>query len=266
MSTYATLDLAVSADGVAVLSLDRPHHGNALNGQVVGELADAFASLARSPEARVVMLRGAGDHFCAGADPDWMRAASHYSQHDHEEDGHATAEMLRALHALPQVAIALVKGDAFGAGAGLVAACDLAIAHASARFGFPEVRHGVIAATSAPYVVQAVGARTARGLFVSGEPIDAREAQRIGLVQMVAADDAEMDALIARVVAQAMAGAPAAIADAKDLVSDVAGADIDAGISRLTARRHALRRASDTGREGIAAFLEQRTPRWKVAE
>jgi methylglutaconyl-CoA hydratase len=262
MSDYTTIDFDVTADGVAVVILNRPEKRNALNAEVIAELSDVFNALAKTPEVRLVILRGAGPVFSAGADLEWMRAASDYTLAENEEDAFAMAEMLRRLNGLPQVTVAMLHGAAMAGAAGMVAACDIAIARQGTRFAFSEVRLGIIPATISPYVIAALGPRAARALFVTGEPFDADEAYRLGLVHYVVADETEMEAALERVAGLVFAASPAAIADAKLLVSDVHAQPIDASMSRLTANRLARRRVSEQGQEGLTAFLEKRKPSW----
>ncbi|MDZ4761256.1 MAG: enoyl-CoA hydratase-related protein [Alphaproteobacteria bacterium] len=262
MSGYEHIEIDVSRAGVAVVLLNRAHKRNSFNAEVIGELADCFETLSKNPEARLVLLRGAGPVFSAGADIEWMRAAADYSAHENEQDAYAMAEMLRHLNGLPQVTIALIHGAAMGGGVGLAAACDVAIAMAGTRFSFSEVRMGIIPATISPYVVEAIGSRWARALFVTGENFDAEFAHKIGLVQYVVGDESEMEQTVERLAGLVFDASPAAIADCKDLVQTVAGQELTSALSRITAKRLSARRASEQGREGLAAFLEKRKPVW----
>lgn len=262
MAEYENIEIDVSRAGVAVVLLNRPQKRNAFNAEVIGELADVFETLSKNPEVRLVLLRGAGPIFSAGADIEWMKAATDYTLHENEEDALAMAEMLRKLHALPQVTIALVHGAAMGGGAGLAAACDVAVAMKDTRFSFSEVRMGIIAATISPFVIEAIGPRWARALFVTGDTFDAEFAQKIGLVQYVVNDETEMEQQAERLAALVFQASPAAVADSKDLVEQVYGREFDLSTSRLTAKKLAHRRVSDQGREGLAAFLEKRKPNW----
>jgi methylglutaconyl-CoA hydratase len=170
--------------------------------------------------------------------------------------------MLKGLWDLPPLTVALVEGAAFGGGVGLAAACDMAIATADARFSFSEVKLGLTPATISPYVVAAIGPRTARALFATGRVFGAEEALRIGLVGEVVANAAALDAAQARIAAEMVACAPGAVADAKKLASDVYARDIDDGLMRETARRIAAARVGEEGQEGVRAFLERRKPGW----
>ncbi|MEZ6022185.1 MAG: enoyl-CoA hydratase-related protein [Hyphomonadaceae bacterium] len=151
-----------------------------------------------------------------------------------------------------------------GGGAGLVAACDVAVAMAGTKFRFSEVRLGLTPATIAPYVIEAIGPRWAKALFASAESFDAAFAEKIGLVQYTVADDAHMRAMAEHLTDLALAAAPGAVADAKALVRYVTGHKIDDALAKETAKRIAHRRASPEGREGLAAFLEKRKPEWNA--
>lgn len=254
--------LDVSPSGMAMVLLNRPGRRNAFDALTIRALTEAFETLHAADHVRVVFVRGAGGTFSAGADLDWMRAAAEASEEDNREDAMALAVMLKHLHDLPALTVALVEGAAFGGGAGLVAACDMALAVETASFAFSEVKLGLTPATISPYVVQAIGPRAARGLFATGRVFGAAEAARLGLVTEVFPDAAELDAAQERLAGLMTACAPGAVADAKRLVDDVAGKRVDHALMAETARRIAERRASPEGREGVAAFLERRKPQW----
>ena len=266
--------LDVSPDGVAVVSLNRPNKRNAFDEQMVAALADAFETLKGADHVRVVFVRGAGETFCAGADIEWMRRQGGYDREENEDDALITARMFKALHDLPQLTVALVQGAAMGGGAGLVAACDLGVALKTPKFRFSEVRLGLIPAMISPYVVEAIGPRWAKALFATAESFDGAFAEKIGLVQYVVEDGAELEKMAEHLSTLAFAAAPGAVSDAKSLVRMVVdsaarrrlddGHLIDEHMIRETARRIAARRASDEGREGLAAFLEKRKPNWEV--
>jgi methylglutaconyl-CoA hydratase len=256
-TTQVLLD--VDERGVAQVTLNRPDKKNAFNEEVIAGLHRAFETLHGADHLRAVFLRGAGGAFSAGADLDWMREQGSQPEADNREDAMELARMLKALHDVPALTVALVEGPAMGGGAGLVAACDMAVATPNASFAFSEVRLGLTPATISPYVVAAIGPRRARALFATGARFDAEFARSIGLVDEVAENlDAERD----RIAAVMSACAPGAVADAKRLVDYVYGRSIDRGIMEETARRIASRRSSEEGKEGLAAFLERRKPGW----
>ncbi len=258
----STVDLEATPEGIAVLTLNRPDKRNAFDTTMIEGLTEAFETLQGADHVRVVFIRGAGGTFCAGADLEWMAQAADMTEEDNRSDAMTVAAMLKALHEIPAVTVALVEGAALGGGAGLVAACDLAVAVSGARFGFSEVKLGLIPAMIAPYVIEAVGPRTARGLFVTGRSFDAAHALRIGLVSEVVDDVEALSAAEERIAAEVMTAAPGAVAEAKSLAHEVYGRDIDHGLMQETARRLARRRVSEEGREGVKAFLEGRKPGW----
>tara|TARA_R110000868_G_scaffold35549_1_gene127376 strand:+ start:36127 stop:36921 length:795 start_codon:yes stop_codon:yes gene_type:complete len=255
--------LDVSPAGVAVVTINRPDKHNAFNAEIVAALSDMFETLrANSAEVRMVILRGAGASFSAGADLEWMQRAAHFDEVDNEEDALALAVMLRRLYELPQMTVALVQGAAMGGGAGLLAACDIGVVMKDAKIRFSEVKLGLTPATISPYVVRAIGPKWARALFVSGEGFDGDFAYHIGLAQYVVANMEEMTQIEEHLATLAFAAAPGAIADAKELVDYVVDRDIDHGLAVHTAKAIAKRRVSEEGREGLAAFLEGRKPSW----
>jgi methylglutaconyl-CoA hydratase len=213
---------------------------------------------------RVVFVRGAGESFCAGADVGWMRRAAEFTELGNETDALTLARMLRHLHELPQLTVALVHGAAMGGGAGLVAACDVAVAVADTQFRFSEVRLGLTPATISPYVIEAIGPRWARALFASAEGFDGAFAEKIGLVQYAVDGQDELNAMMEHLTGLALAAAPRAVAESKSLVRYVAGHKIDDSLAKETAKRIAQRRSSAEGREGLAAFLEKRKPEWNA--
>lgn len=255
--------LDVSPAGVAVVTINRPEKHNAFNAAVITALSDAFETLRANPgNVRLVLLRGAGSSFSAGADLEWMQSAARFDETDNEQDAMALATMLKRLYDLPQMTVALVQGAAMGGGAGLLAACDVGVVMADAKIRFSEVHLGLTPATISPYVIRAIGPKWARALFVSGENFDGNFAYHIGLAQYVVANMEEMTAMEEHLAKLAFASAPGAVADAKQLVDEVAGREIDHGLAVHTAKAIARRRVSDEGREGVTAFLERRKPGW----
>lgn len=244
---------------VATVTIRRPDVHNAFNEDVIAQLHGAFTSLAADAAVRAIVLAGEGRSFSAGADLDWMRRAASFSHDENRRDAAALAAMLDAVATFPRPVVARVQGAAFGGGAGLAAAADIAIAAESARFAFTEVRLGIVPVTIARHVVRRIGAGRALALFLTGERIDASRAREIGLVHRVAADDA-LDAAVRETLDALLAGGPEAQGAVKQLVRHVASED--AALDAYAAEMIARVRASDEGREGVAAFLEKRAPRW----
>jgi methylglutaconyl-CoA hydratase len=262
--TYKTLQLEKTPAGIALVWLNRPDVRNAFNEAMIAELTDAFRAVDGDGTMRAMILAGHGPAFCAGADLNWMKKMSGYTFEQNYEDALGLARMLNTLHMMRKPTVARVHGAAFAGGMGLVAACDIAVAAHSAEFCLSEVKLGLVPATISPYVIAAMGSRSASRYMLSAERFTAAEAYRIGFVQEICIDE-ELDGTINALLGQLVSGGPAAHAATKDLIRAVAGRPIDEDLIGDTATRIATARASDEGKDGIRSFLEKRKPAW-VAE
>ncbi len=242
--------LEVTGKGpVLYVKLNRPEVRNAFNDELIAALTAAFLKV--GPETRAVVLFGEGKSFCAGGDLEWMRKAAAYEEEENYQDALKLSNLFKAIANCPAVVIARVHGAAFGGGCGLVAAADIAVASDDAIFAFSEVKLGLIPGTISGYVIPKIGAGHARALFATGEAFGAAKALTIGLVHEVGSI-ADLDKLVDAKVKAAFAAGPKAIIEAKRLV-------LDSPLSpEETARRLAKARASEEGKEGVAAFLEKR--------
>ena len=257
---YSTLSIE-RQDRVATIWMDRPDVFNAFDEQLIADLGAACAELDADASVRVVVLAGRGKHFSAGADLNWMKRASVFTEEENRADARKFAHMLRALSDMCKPTVARVQGAALGGGTGLAAACDMAVASVDAQFATSEVKFGIIPAVISPYVLRAIGPRHALRYFQSGERFSAQRALAMGLVTEVCERD-QLDATIAQLVGLLMSGAPLAQQSAKHLIAAVDGCPIDAAISEETAQRIARQRATSEAKDGISAFLEKRTPAW----
>ncbi len=251
-----------TADGVATVTINRADRKNAFNAEVISALREAFETLEGADGVRVIFVKGAGGTFSAGADLEWMRDAADHTEADNREDAMNMAAMLKHLYDLPMLTVALVEGSAFGGGAGLAAACDMAIATADARFAFSEVKLGLVAATISPYVIAAIGPRRARGLFALGRGFDAAAAWNYGLIDEVVADAEALEVARQAIITEIKVCAPGAVGESKRLVAHVAGRVIDHNLMTETAHRIARVRVGPEGQEGVRAFLAHRRPAW----
>jgi methylglutaconyl-CoA hydratase len=254
-------EIGIDARGVATLTLNRPEVHNAFDDTLIAELTGELDRLGGDDTVRAVVLAGKGKSFSAGADLNWMRRMAGYSHADNLRDAQALAALMRTLNELPKPTLARVQGAAFGGGVGLIACCDIAIAAEEAKFSLSEVRLGLIPAVISPYVVAAIGERAARRYFLTGERFEAREALRLGLVHEVCTGS-ELDARVGAISDALLECGPKAIAAAKNLIATVARRPTDRALTDETAGRIAAIRATDEGKEGVAAFLEKRKPRW----
>jgi methylglutaconyl-CoA hydratase len=258
MASYLEIE---HADKVATVRLNRPDKHNAFDEHLIAELTQAFRDLPADAAVRVIVLAANGPSFSAGADLDWMKRMSAMDRAANERDSLLLADLMAAIDRCPKPVIALVQGAAFGGGVGLVACCDIAIASTRASFSLSEVRLGLIPAVISPYVAAAIGPRACRRYFLTAERFDAETAERLGLVHRVVEPEA-LGTAQDEIVAHLLKGGPNALAAAKDLIQRVSDAPNDEALRRDTAKRIADARASDEGKEGIAAFLEKRKPNW----
>lgn len=248
--------------GVATITLDRADVHNAFNAALIAELHDTITSLGADKTVRVIILTGAGKSFSAGADLNWMKEAANYSQEDNHADALRLSDMLFALYQCPKPTIALVNGPAFGGGVGLVACCDMAVAVRSAIFSLSEVKLGLAPSTISPFVVEAMGAKICKRLFITAERFTPEKAKFWGLVSEVASDIDYATAVAEGLISNILKGGPQAQASCKTLIQSIAGRTIDTDLREETARHIAARRASDEGKEGLDAFLSKRNPNW----
>jgi methylglutaconyl-CoA hydratase len=255
----ALIDVHSDPRGVVTVVIEGVGPTNALNGETAAALKEAFETLHGADATRLVFLRGSGATFSSGADLAWLKAiAEDWSEKDLAEDALVFAQALRALTRIPCPVVALVEGMATGAGAGLVAACDMAIAAPGARFGFPSVRGGGVPSVIAPYVAAAIGPRRTASLFMTGREFDAQQALDLGLVDEIGDD---LDTAAERLAQEVLQNGAQAMQEAKALVWDVWGQRRDGQMDEIV-RRYARNRLGEEGREGLAATIEGRTPGW----
>ena len=241
--------LRVERDGAILrVTLAKPERRNAFDAELIAELHEAFRDVG---DARVVLLSGEGESFCAGADIEWQRSAIELSFDENVDDAMRLFAMMQAIDGCPAPVVARIQGYALGGGSGLAAAVDIAIAAEDAIFGFSEVKLGIIPAVISPFVLPKIG-EAARRYFLTGERFDAQAALRIGLVSEVADD---LDSAVDRVVGELLTSGPQAAREAKRLVRTRPQGE-------ETAQWAARMRASDEGQEGLRAFLERRKADW----
>ena len=258
--TYTTL--TIEREGrVATVTLNRPDVRNAFNETTIAEIKQAFSELGDDAGLRAIVLAANGPAFCAGADLNWMKKMAGYTHAENHADALQLAEMLRTIYLCPKPVVARVQGDCYAGGMGLVAACDIIVAVEEANFCLSEVKLGLIPATISPYVIKAMGENASRRYFLTAERFGAQEALRIGFAHEVVSAGA-LDAKVAEIVKALVNNSPNAVQQAKALVREVAGQEVNDALLADTAERIAQIRASDQGREGVASFLEKRKPAW----
>ncbi len=246
------------ADGVATVVLDSPHNRNALSRRLLGDLAGALDAATAHPDARVIVLTGAGTVFCSGADLKEQRAANEaggQAQPVNELPG-----ILTKLWTCPQPVVCRLNGPARAGGVGLLASCDLVVAPAEVTFSFTEVRLGLVPAIITVPLLRRVAPQALHRLFLTAEVFSAEQARSIGLVDEVAAAG-ELDAAVSRLVSLLMRGGPQALELTKQLTPRVRSLSTEAAFAYLT-QLSADRFASAEGQEGLQSFAEKRDPAW----
>jgi methylglutaconyl-CoA hydratase len=251
----------VDARGVATVTLNRPEVNNAYNGAMIDGLLAALDALGQAPALRVVVLKGNGKHFQAGADLKWINAVRKSSPDENLRVSRATAEAVRGLNTAPVPTVALVHGGCFGGGTGMIAACDIVLAADNSVFSIAEVRWGLHASIIIPQLADAIGVRQLRRYALTGERFNANEACRIGLVHKVV-PLAELESEGARTVDHLLANGPEAIAQTKSWLLKSAWRDLGELEFDALIESHSAKRQSLEAGEGLASFAEKRAGRW----
>ena len=253
--------LDVDARRVATATLNRPERGNAYDEALLHALIEGVRRLRADASVRALVIRGAGKHFQAGADLDWLARAAEYPPERAFQASMATTTAMQELNEFPRPTFAVVHGACFGGGCGLVCCVDVALATPRALFGLTEVRVGVAPTPISTHMVHAMGLRHTRRYALTGERFGAEEALRIGLVHEVVAED-RVEARLAGILDETLLSAPGAVAVTKDSFLGAAGLKLDARQMALLAHESWMQRASAEGKEGLDAFKGKRRPKW----
>ncbi len=256
-----TVESAIDRRGVATVTLSRPEKNNAYNGEMIGQLAAGLSDLAADDRARVIVLRGAGRHFQAGADLAWVQQVRAESVEANIAISERTARAIHALTALAKPTIALVHGGCFGGGTGIAAACDVVLADATAIFSISEARWGLTAVPIIPQLLSRMGPGRLRRYALGCERFGARRAYEIGLVDEVC-EEGRLDETAAPIIDALLRVPPQALAESKESVLKYARLYYTQQELTEMARPHGLKRLSDEAAEGLASFLEKREPAW----
>jgi len=276
------LDLRIEGQ-VLYLTLDRPEVRNAMSFAMVEEITATFDAIQDTDEIRVVVIRGAGGHFCAGGDiKDMARlrtAPAHNDDHDdhdhHGEDdiggpddpmvqaNRSFGTMLSVVEAAPQAVVAVIEGAAMGGGFGLACVADVSLARSDAKFRLPETSLGIPPAQIAPFIVRRVGLTQARRLAVTGARLDGDQARRLGLVHESCPDAEALELALAQTLADIRRCAPRAVAVTKDLMLSSLSENLELILDRA-AQEFAVQLRGPEGTEGTTAFIEKRAPSWAL--
>jgi methylglutaconyl-CoA hydratase len=257
--SYETI-LVTDEDSIRNITLNRPERRNAMTPEMQLELIWAMDEAAASA-CHVVVFRGAGNAFCSGLDLAVLQGLQDKSPAEHRADAERIARLFRTLYELPKPTIAAVHGPAIAGGTGLATICDFTLAVPEAKFGYTESRIGFVPALVSAYLALQIGDKRARDLLLTGRLFDAEEAHRLGLVNELSAPDQLTDRV--RTLAQKLTeNSPQSLAATKRLMAAQNKAWLDEAIKQAM-EANACSRETPDFREGIAAFLEKRKPRWE---
>ena len=251
-------------ESMAWVNLDRPEVRNALNAELIRELTAVFDWLNSRDDIRVIILKGNGKAFCAGADLEYMKAMTKYSYPQNIDDAQKLSKLFQTIYFCDKAIIVDVHGACIGGANGIIAAADIVIAEKETKFAFSEVRLGITPATISPFVVNKIGHTAAKELMLTGRRFTADEAKEFRLVNVVV-DESQMIDTERQYIDYFLHGSPDAIAECKKLLRMVSGSDDPYNpVFMQTSVAIANQRVSKAGQEGMAAFFEKRKPSWDL--
>ncbi|MBM3115310.1 enoyl-CoA hydratase-related protein [Jeongeupia naejangsanensis] len=256
-----TLSYELADNGVATVTLHEDGT-QTVNEILIAELTACLTALSHNSRLRAIVLRARGSDFCTGQDARWQARMLEHDQDHHFDEALELARLLQLIDRMPVPTIARVHGQTVGVGIGLIACCDLIVAHSGSRFAIPEVRAGLVPAMIGPYLITQIGVSAARRYLLTGETFDADTARQIGLVHEIGSQDAELDQWIAGWISAVLQNGPHALLTAKRLIASVAHRPIDDAMNSDLAHRLAHLHRHPEAKEGIHAQLESRLPRW----
>jgi len=260
MNKYQTIEITADKS-VSTIWLNRPEVRNAFNGLMIREITSAFEDLGKDSAVRIILIRGKGKVFCAGADLNWMREAASYTEPENYRDAMELSKCFHSIYSCPKPVITVVHGAATGGANGFVAVADIALTTDDAVFSLSEVKIGLVPAVISPYIIKRIGEFPARELMLTARRIYGFEAAERGLVNRhLPAEELEEELRI--MVDQILEAGPMALEITRKLIYDVCNSYTMEEALEKTAAIIAGIRISEEGREGMAAFLEKRKPRW----
>ena len=260
MNIFQTIKL-LKQGHFAEIILNRPEKRNALNRKMVEELKSALETLESDHKIRVIILKGEGKAFCSGADLAYLKELRNFDYQKNLEDSLNLGRLFLKIYSFPKPVIAVVNGAALAGGCGLASVCDLIIATPNAKFGYPEVKIGFVAALVSAFLKRQIGERKARELLLTGKILPARQALEFGLINEVVHVE-HLENTIKERIETFSANGPLAMATTKQLFLKYTYQEIDNEIEKLS-QINAQFRSSDEFLEGINSFLEKREPNWK---
>jgi methylglutaconyl-CoA hydratase len=257
---YTTIEFEKQAD-LGIIWLNRPDIHNAFNEVMIQELIDCFEAVNNMDDIRIVVLRGHGKSFCAGADLNWMRGVAQYTFEQNFNESLNLSKCFFTIYTCKKPTIAMVHGAAIGGANGLLASCDFAYTDDNTTFSLSEVKIGIVPACISPYITKRVGEYGSRELMLTGRRIKGKEAEHFRLVNKSLPAE-ELEGYVASVIELLRTSGPKAMSHCKKLIFNISNMETLEQAMESTARMIAEIRASEEGQEGMAAFLEKRKPKW----
>lgn len=257
--SYTTLKLELDGE-IAIITLNRAEKRNAISPAMIDDLLGVLDEAERGP-ARVVILTGAGKAFCAGMDLEALRALALQTHEQHVADAERMGKMFHRVYSFPKPLIAAVNGAAIAGGTGLATFADFTLAVPEAKFGYTEARIGFLPAVVSVFLLRQVGEKITRELLLTGKIFDAAEAHRLGLVTQLVPQEKLMES--ARELAQSLiASSPTSLRLTKRIILRWNEREIERDLAIAIRESAEIRQTADF-REGLASFLEKRTPEWR---
>lgn len=246
---------------VGTITLNRPEKRNAINALMVRELDQILDAWENDPAIKVVLLKGEGKAFCSGADLAYLQELENFSFDENVQDSQQLSRLFLKIYSYAKPVVAVVQGAALAGGSGLATVCDLIIATPNAKFGYPEVKIGFVAAIVSAFLIRQIGERKARELLLTGNVISAEKALALGLINYVVPED-ELSGFIDNLLGQLIANGSLAMRTTKELFSHYNLPKIEEVVEQL-AVVNAKFRQTEEFKEGVRAFLEKRRPNWQ---
>jgi methylglutaconyl-CoA hydratase len=260
MKDYKTIEFEIK-DDIGIVWLNRPEIHNAFNEVMISEVLDIFTEVNQMENIRIVLLRGRGKSFCAGADLNWMGGVAGYTFEQNYAESLNLSKCFYAIYTCAKPTIAVVHGAAIGGANGLLAACDFAYADDNTTFSLSEVKIGIVPACISPYVTKRVGEYGSKELMLTGKRFKGPEAEKQRLVNKSLPSEL-LEAHLDSVIKLLRTSGPKAMTQCKNLLFEITNKLTLEEALTYTAKMIAEIRASEEGQEGMDAFLNKRKPKW----
>jgi methylglutaconyl-CoA hydratase len=260
MKTYTNIEFELK-DNLGIVWLNRPEVHNAMNAEMISEIIECFEAVNDMSDVRVVLLRGRGKSFCAGADLNYMKGIAEFGYEENYQDSLRLAKCFNIIYTCTKPTIAVIQGAAIGGANGLLSACDFVYCTDEAKFAFSEVKLGIAPATISPYVTKRIGEYGSKDLMLTGRRFLGKEAEYYRLVNKSLPSD-QLEDHVNSIISALMSSGPDAMVACKQLIYNISNnINFDDSID-YSARLIAELRASKEGQEGMTSFLEKRKPNW----